>query len=252
MTADTAAADTWLRTYHRRPGATDRLVCFPHAGGSASFYHPVSAAMPESVEVLAVQYPGRQDRLREPAFTSVGALVDALLPILRDALDDRPTAFFGHSMGAIVAYETALRLQAEGRGPVRLFASGRRSPTSHRDEAVHLRDDDGMITELKAMAGTEAWVFGDEELMRMVLPALRADYEAIETYRGATDDRLACPLTVLVGDDDPKTSLDEAAAWADHAGEGHELQVYSGGHFYLSHHQPEILALLAERAASGA
>jgi surfactin synthase thioesterase subunit len=247
MTVDTAATSTWLRTYHPRPDAAHRLVCFPHAGGSASFYHPVSAAMPESVEVAAVQYPGRQDRHREPALTSVEALVGQIVPVLRSTLDDRPTAFFGHSMGAIIAFETALALQSEGLGPARMFVSGRRSPTSHRDETVHLRDDDGVIVELKAMAGTEAWVYGDEELMRMVLPALRADYEAIETYQGDPAARLDCPLTVLVGDDDPKTSVDEARAWSDHAGAGHELQVYSGGHFYLSHHQKDIIAMLADR-----
>ena len=104
-------------------------------------------------------------------------------------LDDRPLTFFGHSMGAVVAFEVARRMEDAGNGPVRLFASGRRAPSRTREENVHLRDDDGLVAELRALSGTAAQFLADEELLHMILPAIRSDYTAVETYRcdpGAT------------------------------------------------------------------
>lgn len=113
----------WIRRYHPAPEAAERLVCFPHAGGSASFYLPVSTALSPAVDVLGVQYPGRQDRRHEPGVTSVADLADSITRALAD-WGDRPLTFFGHSMGAVVAFEVARRMEGAGGGPVRLFASG--------------------------------------------------------------------------------------------------------------------------------
>jgi surfactin synthase thioesterase subunit len=235
--------DLWIRRFRPSPDAADRLVCFPHAGGSASFYVPVAAALSPGVDVLAIQYPGRQDRRGEPGPSSVAELADGITAALA-GWDDRPLTFFGHSMGALVAFETARRMERAGNGPVRLFASGRRAPSRTRDEHVHTLDDDGLVTELRRLAGTDAQVLQDEELLRMVLPAIRGDYRAVETYRCEPGARVRCPVTVLTGDADPRTSLEEARAWNEHTDADCDLHVFSGGHFFLSERPAEVLTVL--------
>lgn len=234
--------DLWVRSFHPAPRTPSRLVCFPHAGGSASFYHPVSAALSPSVDVLVLQYPGRQERRTEPMIDDISELARQACDVLRGRLDERPTAFFGHSMGAVVAFEVARMLEAgPGPSPVRLYASGRRAPATRRAERVHLGDDEQVLAELRGLSGTDSRVLGDDELLRMVLPAIRNDYRAIESYRGDAGAQVRCPVTVLVGDDDPKTSLDEARAWEGHTTGGFTMEVFTGGHFYLAGHQPAIL-----------
>ncbi|WP_405876744.1 alpha/beta fold hydrolase [Streptomyces sp. NBC_01136] len=241
--------DLWIRRFRPAPEASERLVCFPHAGGSASFYVPVAAALAPGVDVVAVQYPGRQDRRLEPGLTSVAELADRVAEAL-GSWDDRPLTFFGHSMGAVVAFEVARRMERAGSGPVRLFASGRRAPSRTRDETVHTLGDDGLVAELRALSGTDARFLEDEELLRMVLPAIRSDYTAVETYLAAPGDTVRCPVTVLVGDSDPKTSLEEARAWGGHTLGGSELRIFPGGHFYLSDRSADVLAVLTEHFAA--
>ncbi|MFJ2774956.1 thioesterase II family protein [Streptomyces sp. NPDC087300] len=238
----TDGSDLWLRRFHPAPDAAARLVCFPHAGGSASFYFPVSAALQNDCEVSALQYPGRQDRRTEPNVDDIGVLADRIAPVVAP-LFDRPVVFFGHSMGAIVAYEVARRLGEQGHAPAMLFASGRRAPSTRREEKVHLRDDDGLVAEMKALSGTDAAVLGDEELLRMVLPSIRSDYRAIETY-GPETAVLDCPITALIGDADPKSTVDEADAWRAHTTAAFDIKTFRGGHFYLTPRASEVLALM--------
>ncbi|MFE3603532.1 thioesterase II family protein [Streptomyces sp. NPDC059142] len=247
----TAADDTaalWLRRYH--PAGTDavRLVCFPHAGGSASFYHPVSARFAPSAEVVSLQYPGRQDRRKEPCVEDLGTLADLITAQLL-ALDERPTVFFGHSMGAALAFETAWRMEQKGAGPREVLASGRRAPSTTRAEEVHLRDDDGIVAEMKRLNGTAAGVLGDEEILRMALPALRGDYRAIETYSCPEDRRVGCDITVLTGEDDPLTTIAEAERWADHTTGSYRLRTFGGGHFFLIQHLAAVQAEIARALA---
>src|SRR3712207_5548265 len=142
MAVATAQFEKWVSVFHPAPGDAVRLVCLPHAGGSASFFFPVSKLLTPAVEVLAIQYPGRQTRRHEPGIDSIPVLADEIFAALRH-LDDRPLALFGHSMGAVLAYEIALRMRrANLPSPVRLFASGRRAPSRYRDEQVHVGTDD--------------------------------------------------------------------------------------------------------------
>lgn len=248
--------DLWCRRYRPAGNAAARLVCLPHAGGSAPFFLPVSAALSPGVDVVAIQYPGRQDRRTEQPIDDIGVLADRLHGILRRQ-PPLPLTLFGHSMGASLAFEVTRRLEADGPGPVRLFASGRRAPSTHRDETVHQRDDAGILAEVRALNGTASSVLSDDELMRAALPALRADYRAAETYRCAPDVAVSCPITVLTGDSDPKTTLDEANAWSRHTTGSCDLRVFPGGHFFLTERAEEILGLLghhfrAEQAYSPA
>jgi surfactin synthase thioesterase subunit len=242
----------WARRFHPVPGNTRQLFCFPHAGGSASFYFPLSARLSSVAEVFSVQYPGRQDRRQEPGPDDIGVMADQAYAALNGLLGAGPTAFFGHSMGATVAFEVARRFEADGGELTRFFASGRRAPSRHRDESVHRRTDDGIVAELKRMAGTDTALLGDEEILRMILPAVRSDYRAIETYRCEPPDAVVrAPVSALTGDSDPKTSLDEAEDWCRHTTGGFDLNVFPGGHFYLDEQAPAVIALLREHLTAG-
>jgi pyochelin biosynthetic protein PchC len=236
--------ESWFRRFAASPEAKARLVCLPHAGGSAPFYFPVAKALAPDVEVLAVQYPGRQDRRHEPFLTSIDAMADRVADLLRNHAD-RPLALFGHSMGAMVAYETARRLERAGTEVAALFVSGRRAPSRVRDESVHTRTDDGVIAELRRLSGTEADLLGDDEVVRMILPVVRNDYRAVETYRYVPGDPLTAPIVAFTGTDDPMATVDEVASWADHTAGGFELVELAGGHFFLTRHQGVILRRLA-------
>ncbi|WP_328395024.1 thioesterase II family protein [Streptomyces sp. NBC_00390] len=236
----------WVRRYHPAPGNAPRLVCFPYAGGSASFYLPMSTAFSSSADVIALQYPGRQDRRLEPCVTDIGELADRITDKLLQ-LDEKPTLFFGHSMGAVLAFETAWRLEQKGSGaaPRALVASGRRAPSTHRAESVHRRDDDGIIAELKILDGTDQEVLGNEEILRMALSAIRGDYEAIERYHCGEQRRVSCPITALTGDADPRTTIDEATAWERHTDGSFRLEVLPGGHFFLTGQQAAVVSLIS-------
>ncbi|MGW0777300.1 thioesterase II family protein [Streptomyces sp. NPDC002835] len=226
----------WLRRFHPAADLPVRLVCFPHAGGSASFFHPVSARFSSAADVIALQYPGRQDRRKEPCVQDLGTLADLIVDELLP-LDEKPTVFFGHSMGAVLAFETAWRLEQKGaHEPKSVIASGRRGPSTTRAETVHRRGDDGIIAELRLLNGTNPDLLGDEEVLRMALPAIRGDYEAIEKYHCPAGRTLRCPVTVLTGDADPRTSRAEARAWQEHTEGAFRMEVYPGGHFFLTDH----------------
>ncbi len=243
------ASDLWLRRYHPAAPDAPRLVCLPHAGGSASYYFPVSAALSPDVEVIAVQYPGRQERRSEPPAGTIRDLADAVTQVLLDDVPG-PLAMFGHSMGATLAFEIGTRLERSGVRISRIFASGRRAPSCLREETVHQRDDDGVIAELRSLNGTDSSLLAEEEILRMVLPAIRADYQAAETYvMPAGTGPLRCPLTVLTGDADPKTTVEEARAWERHTTGPFDLSVFPGGHFFLADQRAGVLALVSERLA---
>lgn len=240
--------ELWLRRYHDADEGAVQLFCLPHAGGSASFYFPMSTGLGRSVEVLSVQYPGRQDRRLEPGIDNLPELADRLAEVLAERTR-KPFALFGHSMGATLGFEVATRLERAGVTPLHLFASGRRAPSCRRDESVHKLDDNGVLAELRKLGGTNAAVLGDDEILRMALPAIRNDYTAAETYVQQPGPKLATPITVLTGDADPKTTLDEARAWQQHTDGEFDLNVFAGGHFFLADHQREVLRLISTRLA---
>ncbi|MEU5951727.1 alpha/beta fold hydrolase [Streptomyces sp. NPDC047525] len=235
----------WIRVFHPSERTRVRLVCFPHAGGSASWFHPMSAALAPDVEVLAVQYPGRQERRLEPSFTDIAEAADRITEEIAPWREG-PLAFFGHSMGATIAYEVALRLERAGSGPVALFASGRRAPSRVRDEGIHERPDSGLVAEMKAMSGTESALLDDPEMLAMILPTLRGDYRAAETYRHREGDRLDCPVFALTGDRDPRADVVDVEAWREHTRGDFDLRVFPGGHFYLNG-SAEVVDLVRNR-----
>lgn len=227
-----------------------RVVCFHHAGGSASSFLPLSRAFGAGVEVWASQLPGHAERRREPLLTSVDEVADGVLPsVLAQA--DRPVALFGHSFGAVVAFELARRMAAEGVKPRHVFVSGRRAPSRPRIENVHLRSDAEIKTELRLLGGPGVELLDDPEVAAAFLPAIRGDYQAVETWQPAPGLRVDCPLTAMVGDRDPRASVDEARAWRVHTTGAFALEIFDGGHFYLADHHADIAATVTETLGLG-
>ncbi|MFI7500660.1 thioesterase II family protein [Streptomyces sp. NPDC049687] len=246
MTDSAGRFDQWIKCFHPGPDSGMQLICLPYAGGSASGWFRLSAALPPSIQVWAAQYPGRQERRRERPIEDVRELAAALVDVVRDRLDG-PYALLGHSMGALVAFEMARLLESgPGPGPAALVASGRRAPSTVRDERVHQRDDAGVAEELRLLSGTDPVFLDDPELLGMIMPALRADYRAVETYSCPPTAAVSCPVTVLVGDDDPRTTIDEARAWERHTDGECDLRIFPGGHFFLDDRVPDVANTLSD------
>ncbi|MFI9203811.1 thioesterase II family protein [Streptomyces sp. NPDC053048] len=235
----------WFRRYGPASQDGPRLICFPHAGGAASAFLGLSRALAPALDVLAVQYPGRQDRHQETPLDDIGRLADRLAEETA-ALTDRPYAFFGHSMGAVLAYETARRLEQRSvPGPERLFLSGRGAPGARPNPHDQVRTDAHVLAAIRRLGGTTGGVFQDPDLLAMVMPALRADYRALSGYAWTPGAPLSTPFTVLIGDSDPVVSVEDAAAWHGFSAVAGDVRVFSGGHFYLDHHTAELAELIS-------
>lgn len=246
MTPTASPSSLWIRRFGPDPGGA-RLLCFAHAGGSAGYFRPLAAALAPRVEVAAVQYPGRQDRRAEPCAASIGDLAARIADQLPDLLG-RPTAFLGHSMGALVAFETVVELERRNNpSPLMLFASGHRAPVlaRPREDGAAQRPDADIINALLALGGSGAHFLQDPELRAMVLPAVRGDTRAVGAYRCAPGTRVSAPITVLTGDADVTTSVEQAGAWDRHTSGAFDLHVFPGGHFYLESQWDAVAAVLA-------
>ncbi|QXJ20419.1 thioesterase [Actinomadura graeca] len=230
---------SWFRCAEARPWAPTRLFCLPHAGGSAVAYRSWAGEIGPEVEVHAVQYPGRADRLGEPlvrdALRLAGLIAGAMAPLL-----DRPAALFGHSMGAVLSYEVARLLQEQGAAPVHLFASGARPPHDRGDDRVAGEDDDALVAEMVRLGGSDAEALRDPELRELVLPYVRNDFALVEDYVHRPGTRLAVPITTIIGDADPHVTEAQAKKWADLTDGPFALKVLEGDHFYLNGRRREV------------
>lgn len=235
----------WLRNFHPAPDARVRLVCLPHAGGSASYYFPMSTALSPEFEVYGVQYPGRQDRYAEPFVDSIDALADQVFTEI-GTLPEKPTAFFGHSMGAVLAFEVARRHETStGRPVLTVFASGSRAPSHYGDER-EFKDDVALVGVMRELGGTDPRVLSDPELLSTFLPAFRNDYRALQAYHRGTDVGISAPIVVMTALDDPKTSDAAARAWHEHTTGGGDVHVFAGGHFFLEKQPQKVIEVVTQ------
>ncbi|MFF8919352.1 thioesterase II family protein [Streptomyces sp. NPDC015032] len=210
-----------------------RVVCLPHSGGSAGSYAGWSAVTPPDVQLLAVQYPGRGDRLRE---APVGSIAEMSAQVAAELLRLAPVdyALFGHSLGALVAYETALVMRDQGAPPQHLFVSSCTAPDDSRSGITHLASDDELWSSVGRLGGIEPEIAQNDELRDLVLPALRSDVRASETYRPSpTAEPLPCPVRCYHSPEDEFTRDAALAAWSRVTSAPFSVHERSGGHFHL-------------------
>ncbi len=240
--------DRWLKVFQPRPEAALRLVCFPYAGGGASVFRDWSGGLPASVEVQAVQLPGRENRFREVPFRAIEPLADEAARVLAARVAP-PFAFFGHSLGAAVAFEVTRRLGRAGLElPVHLVVSGRSAPRTPCDEPpIHDLPSDEFFAALRRYDGTPEEVLQHRELMAMLEPILRGDFAVSETYEYAPDpEPLPVPITALGGVRDEDVPPEKLDAWAEETRAVFRRHLLDGGHFFVNERRAEVLAIVAQ------
>lgn len=240
--------DPWIAFRKPQQSPRLRLFCLPYAGGGASIYRTWQTSLPGTVEVMPVQFPGRENRLVEPAFTAMEPLVEALCQAMTPWLEV-PFAFFGYSYGALVAYEAALRLQAEkGIETSHLIVAAHRAPqVPNEDRQLYNLDDDEFRVELEKLEGTPKEVLEHPELMELMMPLLRADFEINDTYRIASvEATLGCPVTALGGLGDHDVAREHLEPWKELTRGRFRLRMLPGGHFFIHEQRMAVLDAVAE------
>ena len=229
-----------------QPAARQRLFCFAYAGGSAAVYAQWQAALGGEVEVCAIQLPGRGGRMGEPSLRALGAVVKAIAAAVA-AESDLPFSFFGHSLGALLAFEVARYCAAHGLAqPRKLIVSGSEAPAvrSH-GRGLHLLPDEELTARLRDYNGTPPAVLENRELMELLLPMLRADFELVHQYQYRAAPPLGMPLLALAGTRDPYGQEARVAPWLRESVVGGELHRFDGDHFFIHSHQDDVIACVA-------
>jgi medium-chain acyl-[acyl-carrier-protein] hydrolase len=224
-----------------------RLFCVPYAGGSPLIFGSWPSALPENIEVCSIQLPGRGMRLSEPSFTKLEPLIESLTPALRPFLN-KPFALFGHSMGGLICFELARALRLEfGVEPVGLFLAGRQAPPIGDSTAARY-DLPGpeFIDQLRNLNGTPPEILEQPELMRLLVPLLRADFELCQTYVYKPGPPLDCPISVFGGSEDGEVSYEELESWRPYTTGAFALRMLPGDHFFIRTSQSQLLEMVSE------
>ncbi|MFN6502358.1 MAG: thioesterase II family protein [Nostoc sp. DedQUE01] len=243
----TPTFNSWINCPQPNPQANLRLFCFPYAGGSSAIFRTWSNSLPRNVEVCAVEYPGRGRQMKSAPIARLETLVKAIAPSLIPYLD-KPFAFFGHSMGALVSFELTRLLRLEYNfKPFHLFISARRAPQIPPTKPpIHVLPDAELLEELRTLNGTPKAVLENPELMQIFLPVLRADFAILETYTHTPQQPLDCPITIFGGWQDKEVSHEALQAWREQAMSTFSLQMFDGDHFFIHSHQNSLLKLISQ------
>jgi len=240
--SEAARAAGGLR-FAAKVGPSRRLFCLPYAGGGAGVFRAWSPILAPDIELVAVQLPGREGRLREPSFASIEEIVAAVLPLVVRA-SDLPYALFGHSMGALIAYALTVALEREGqRAPAHLFLSARRPPDEPDPESpLHGLPEAQFLDVIQTRYGAipEA-VLQEPDLLALLLPTLRADIGAIERFP-LSSQRVRCPVHVFGGARDRHPAPAQLAGWQRVAEQPVRVRLFEGDHFYLAAQREALVA----------
>ena len=243
MGAVTEKDNRWIVRNKPKPDAKIRLFCFPHAGGSAAMFFAWSGLLPETIEVIGLQLPGRRQRVREVPFTRMGPLIKAAAEAVTPFLD-RPYAIFGQSVGALMGFELGRALDHRGIPPAHLFVSACSAPHLHAPDPIHALPEPEFIAAIQHFNGTPKEILAHEELMRQLLPTLRADLAVSETYH-YEEGLLPCPITAFGGREDQIVPAENIAGWGLHTKADFTQVMFPGGHFYLQASQDALVRRVA-------
>lgn len=250
MTIEQRRSVGWLRRMPAVGPVRHRLVCLPHAGGSWLAFVDWPDLLPQGVELIAVQYPGRQDRLSESCLQNMDEMADQLTERLAP-LCDLPMSLFGHSMGSAVSYEVARRLERDNGTPLRrIFVSARTTPHRQGGEPNHRLPDADLIEAIRALGEVDSQVYRNVKLWPVILPPLRADLQLLDGHRPRAPAPLRVPITAFGGDSDHTCSVADLAAWAEATTGSFDLQLFPGGHHYLVGNRPSVLSAIGRRIAA--
>jgi medium-chain acyl-[acyl-carrier-protein] hydrolase len=244
----TQTANQWVSFPVPNPEAALRIFCFPYAGGNTFMYRSWPEQLPLTVEVCVVQLPGRETRLREPSYRNLSALVEVLAEALLPHLD-KPFAFFGHSMGALISFELTRELRRRGGPtPAHLFVSGHRAPQikNHSTPTYNLPELD-FLEDVRRFNGTPREVLEHPELMQLMLPLLRADFALCQTYAYSPEPPLDCPINVFGGLQDQDVPRGYLEAWREQTSNTFTLRMLPGDHFFLRTFQPLLLNIFSQQ-----
>lgn len=229
------------------PARRHRLFCFPYAGGNAFSFARWQDGLSPAIEVCAIQAPGRGARIAEPPIDSLPVLLRALAPEVA-RFDDLPFSFFGHSVGALVAFELTRYLRLHGmRVPERLIVSGCQAPqfrSQSRD--LHTLDNDAFLEVLRRYAGTPPEVLESRELMALLLPTIRADFSLAENYRYRYSPLLPLPISVFAGTTDENKAPGQVDGWQKETARACEVSWFEGGHFFLNEQRDAVMQRINE------
>jgi surfactin synthase thioesterase subunit len=229
-----------------RKEARKRLLCFPYAGGGANIFRGWEHEL-RAVELGAVQLPGREWRRNEKPYKSMSTLVDYLLPEISAWLDDaRPSFFFGYSMGAALAYELATRIHQSDHSNLQgLFVAACRAPQLFGKMPKLFRmQDDEFVAAIKRFGGLPDIIQSEPDLLKLALPALRADFEVLGTYLWQRCTPLPFSVTVYGATQDPLATRADLAQWREQTSNDFKLRLFSGGHFFINDSRPQLLKTL--------
>ena len=228
------------------PQSRLRLFCFPYAGGTAAVFRSWSQYLPSEIELCAVQYAGRGSRLAEPLGEDVMEVLNGVYQDLQPFLK-KPFAFFGHSMGALVSYEFARRLQREEQpGPFQVFVSGCSAPHVRELKSTYNLPEPEFIAELRHLQGTPEEVLDNAELMQLMMPIIRADFKVSQTYEYVPGPPLECPIRAFGGLKDEMVPREEVEAWSEHTGGSFRAQMLPGDHFFLNTSESLLTRIIAQ------
>lgn len=245
------ASDIWFDDRFANSHARVRLFCLPHAGGTGTTYHPWRQVLPDCVELCPVQLPGRGVRFRETPISDLRLLIQQLGEAIGPRLD-KPFVIFGHSMGALLAYElTRLLRSVHRRSPLHLFVSGCRAPHIRRDDkrCSELNDQE-LCEELSRYNGTPEELLLNPAAMKLFLPVLRADFSAVENYQPVSDEPLDCAVSAVGGLLDTSTDVQDISEWKQYTRNDFSFHMLPGGHFFINQFRTELYRVLLPKLYS--
>lgn len=238
----------WFHIKKPAPQAVIRLFCFPYAGGSAQIFSDWCNSLPDSVEVIAVQYPGRGSRFVDPLIGTCKGMVEALIPNILPALD-KPFVFFGHSNGGLVSFELARALYQQGvRQQIHHFISAKRAihlPQTRKP--MHAMGEQEFLKAVEELGGTPPEILAQKELMELFTPILRSDFSLSETFAYEGEHKLACDATLLYGLQDEDVPVEDVLQWQELIENKVQTQEFTDGHFFINSQKEQLLAYLNQR-----